>query len=286
VASGYTETDVRNSAYLLTGRTVDERDEFVYQPDRHWIDPVRVLDFRHANATRPRGLAAGDEYLRYLATHPATASSIARKLAVRFVTDHPPTSLVDRLAASYLDNDTAVVPVLRTLFSSVEFWIAVGLKTRRPLENLVATVRTLGLAPGPDTAGALEQLYWLSHRLGQAPLAWQPPNGYPDVAAAWGGAHGTLAVWNSHRALAHGWHDGLSYPSPESLVADPPATAGGYLAALAQRLLFQPLEARHHRALLELVDAGEDTPTGQAGLDRSARLLVPVLLDSAYHALR
>jgi uncharacterized protein (DUF1800 family) len=286
VASGYTEKDVRDSAYLMTGRTVDQRDEFGYQPDRHWIDPVRVLDFRHANATRPGGLAAGDEYLRYLATHPATATNIARKLAVRFVTDQPPTGLVDRLAASYLDNNTAVVPVLRTLFSSVEFWIASGRKTRRPLENLVATVRTLGIGPGPDTAGALEQLYWLSDQLGQPPLAWRPPDGYPDVAAAWGGAHGTLAVWNSHRALAHGWHDGLSYPSLASLVADPPPTAGDYLAALAQRLLFQPIEARHRQALLELVEAGEDTPTGQAGLDRSAQRLVPILLDSAYHALR
>ena len=286
VDSGYTEQDVRNSAYLMTGRTVDGNDEFFFEPDRHWIDPVRVLGFRHANPTRPGGLAAGDEYLRYLATHPATATSIARKLAVRFVADNPPTGLVERLAASYLDNDTAVVPVLRTLFSSVEFWIAVGLKTRRPLENLVATVRTLGIGPGPDTPGALEGLYWLTHRLGHAPLAWGPPNGYPDVAGAWGGAHGTLAVWNSHHALVNGWQDGLAFPAPESLVGQPPATAGGYLDELAQRLLFQPLPGKHRRALLDLVDASADTPTGAAGLDRQAWHLVPVLLNSAYHALR
>lgn len=286
VDSGYTEKDVRHSAYLMTGRTVDEQDEFAYEPDRHWIDPVRVLDFRHENATRPGGLAVGDEYLSYLATHPATATTIARKLAVRFVTDHPPAGLVERLAAAYLEHDTAIVPVLRTLFSSLEFWIATGRKTRRPLENLVASVRALGVAPGPDTPAALEHLYWLTNRLGQAPLAWAPPDGYPDVAAAWGGAHGTLAVWNSHRALAGGWHEGLSYPSLESLVGDPPGTAGGYLDRLAQRLLFQPVEAAHRRALLELVEADEDTRAGELNLDRAARLLVPVLLDSAYHALR
>jgi uncharacterized protein (DUF1800 family) len=286
VGSGYTERDVRNSAYLMTGRTVDDRDEFSFEPDRHWIDPVRVLDFRHDNPTRPGGLAAGDEYLEYLATHPATATSIARKLAVRFVADHPPAGLVERLAASYLDNDTAVVPVLRTLFSSVEFWIATGRKIRRPLENLVATVRALGITPGPDTPRALAGLYWLTHRLGQAPLAWGPPDGYPDVAGAWGGAHGTLAVWNSHHALVNGWQDGLSYPAPESLVGDPPGTAGGYLDALAHRLLLQPIQGRHRKALLELVEAGENTPTGEAGLDRAAWHLVPVLLSSAYHALR
>jgi uncharacterized protein (DUF1800 family) len=286
VDSGYTEKDVRHSAYLMTGRTVDDQDEFAFEPDRHWIDPVRVLDFRHDNATRPGGLEAGDEYLRYLAHHPATATSIARKLAVRFVTDHPPEALVERLAAAYLDHGTAVVPVLRTLFSSVEFWIAVGRKTRRPLENLVATVRTLGITPGPDTPAALEGLYWLTNRLGQAPLAWGPPNGYPDVAGAWGGAHGTLAVWNSHRALTQGWQEGLSYPAPESLAGDPPATAGAYLDRLAERLLFQPVLGRHRRALLDLLDAGPDTPTDQAGLAGRAGQLVPVLLDSAYHALR
>jgi uncharacterized protein (DUF1800 family) len=286
VGSGYTERDVRDSAYLMTGRTVDDRDEFAYQPDRHWIDPVRVLDFRHDNATRPGGLAAGDEYLSYLARHPATATHLARKLAVRFVADNPPTGLVDRLAASYLDNDTAVVPVLRTLFSSVEFWIAVGLKTRRPLENMVAAVRALGITPGAETGKALEGLYWLANRLGQAPLAWGPPNGYPDVAAAWGGAHGTLAVWNSHRTLAGGWQEGLSYPALESLVDGAAGTAGGYLDALAHRLLFQPVDAAHRRALLELVDAAEDTPAGEADLARRVGHLVPVLLDSAYHALR
>jgi uncharacterized protein (DUF1800 family) len=286
VAGGYTERDVRDSAYLMTGRTVDAADEFVYDPERHWIDPVRVLGFRHPNPTRPGGLAASDEYLDYLAHHPATATRIARKLAVRFVTDHPPPGLVDRLAAAYLDHDTAVVPVLRTLFSSLEFWISVGRKTRRPLENLAATVRTLRITPGPDTPAGLAGLYWLSHRLGQAPLAWGPPDGYPDVAAAWGGAHGTLGIWNSHHALANGWSDGLSYPAPESLVGPPPATAGDYLDTLSRRLLFQPVQERHRTALLELVDTGPDTPTGEAGLDRAARHLVPVLLDSAYHALR
>jgi uncharacterized protein (DUF1800 family) len=286
VASGYTEDDVRNSAYLMTGRTVGNNHEFVYEPDRHWIDPVRVLDFRHDNATRPGGLAAGDEYLRYLATHPATATNLARKLAVRFVTDNPPSSLVARLAESYLANDTAIVPVLRTLFSSLEFWIATGHKIRRPLENLVATVRTLGIAPGSDTPGAVEGIYWLSNQLGQAPLAWRPPDGYPDVAGAWGGAHGTLAVWNSHRALLHGWHDGLSYPEPRSLVGERPATAGGYLDALAGRLLFQPIDAAHREVLLEFLEAGEDTPTDAANLDQLAPHLVPLLLDSVYHALR
>ena len=31
----------------------------------------------------------------------------------------------------------------------------------------------------------------IGERLGQAPLQWGPPNGYPDVAGAWNSAHAT-----------------------------------------------------------------------------------------------
>jgi uncharacterized protein (DUF1800 family) len=285
VDGGYTERDVRHSAYLMTGRTVVD-EQFHYDADRHWVEPVRVLEFREKNSSAPGGLELGDRYLRYLATHPATAANIGRKLAVRFVTDNPPPGLVQRLAQSYLDNETAVVPVLRTLFSSQEFWIATGRKTRRPLENLVATGRALGVAPGAATRPAVEGLYWLTNRLGQPPLAWRPPDGYPDVAGAWGGADGTLAVWNSHRALAGGWHEGLSYPALDQLPGDAGGTTGAYLDGLAARLLFQPLSSAHRRALLDFLEADDDTPIGDRALGGRIQHLVPLLFDSVYHALR
>ncbi|HEU0172603.1 MAG TPA: DUF1800 domain-containing protein, partial [Acidimicrobiales bacterium] len=132
VASGYTEDDVRNSAYILTGRTeISQYDAeqgrgqagtFVYDPGKHWTGAVKVLDFQHANGAEGEGFDVGDAYLRHLAGHPATAQAIARKLAVRFVSDMPPGELVDRLAETYLAEGTAIVPVLSTLFRSAEFW--------------------------------------------------------------------------------------------------------------------------------------------------------------------
>ncbi|HEY3008473.1 MAG TPA: DUF1800 domain-containing protein [Micromonosporaceae bacterium] len=286
VDSGYTERDVRHSAYIMTGRTVTEEGEFRYEAARHWIDPVRVLGFTHPNPSRSKGLQVGDEYLRYLGTHPATATNIARKLAVRFVCDNPPQTLVDRLAKSYVDNGTAIVPVLDTLFRSLEFWIATGLKTRRPLENVVATVRALGIAPGSDAGAAVESLYWQAQSLGQAPLAWAPPNGYPDVAGAWDSAHAMLGAWNSHRALVQGWHKGLAYPKLEGLVGRRPSTTGAYLDALAERLVFQPLAGRDRAALLRFLDAKEGTRVRGPSLGGRLGHLTPLLFDSVYHALR
>src|ERR671916_912132 len=245
VASGYSEADVRNSAYILTGRTVAGEDgpgedgTFRYDPTKHWVGPVTVLDFQHANATAEGGLEVGDAYLRHLATHPATAQTIARKLAVRFVSDLPPQGLVDRLATAYLDNGTAIVPVLDTLFRSVEFWAAVGQKTRRPLENVAASVRILGLEPEGDTVNSVDHLYNAAQRAGHGPLAWPAPNGYPDVHAAWRSAGNIVELWNTHRMLIGDWEDGLTTPDPMGLVdGRPAATVGEYVDSLCQRLCF------------------------------------------------
>ncbi len=92
--------------------------------------------------------------LSYLAHHPATAQRIARKLAVKFVRDDPPQALVDRLAQVYLDNGTAIRPVLRALVASAEFQASDGLKVRTPVEDVVATYRALGITMTRSRPGA------------------------------------------------------------------------------------------------------------------------------------
>jgi uncharacterized protein (DUF1800 family) len=295
VQSGYTEDDVRSSAYILTGRTVaGERDEagrpegtFFYDPGKHWTGPVRVLDFQHANATPEGGLDVGDAYLRYLAAHPATGRTIARKLAVRFVSDDPPAALVDRLAAAFTESGTQVVPVLQTLFRSTELWEAVGQKTRRPLENVVASARALGVRPGPDTRNVVESLYWTLQNAGQRPLAWPAPNGYPDVQAAWRSANGLLEVWNAHRSLVQGWQDGATYTPVNALAGEAATgTVGEYVDTLCRRLCLQTFRPEHRNALFAFLDAEESTPSGQADLQHKGDHLAPLVLDSAYFALR
>jgi uncharacterized protein (DUF1800 family) len=295
VGSGYTEDDVRNSAYILTGRTVaGEGDmmmggegQFVYDPQMHWTGAVRVLDFQHANPSAEGGLEVGDEYLRYLASHPATAQTIARKLAVRFVSDNPPQSLVDRLATTYLDNGTAIKPVLDIMFRSREFWASVGAKTRRPLENFVATARVLDVQPGGNSVEAVEGLYWATGDLGHTPLAWRSPNGYPDVQAAWRSASGMLATWNRHRAMVGGWYDGLTFQEPAALVGGrPSATAGEYLDSMCERLCFQRFRPEHRDVLLLFLEAPADAATAQTELESRAGPLAALVLDSPYFSLR
>ncbi|HEY0359626.1 MAG TPA: DUF1800 domain-containing protein, partial [Mycobacteriales bacterium] len=253
VGAGYTEKDVQAAARLLTGLTTNWRTGlYRYDATRHATGRVSILGFTHANATAAGGEAAAMAFLDHLALHPATARQIAQKLCVRFVADVPPPALVDRLAAVYLKSSSAIVPVLRALFASAEFRGSAGAKIRRPLQDVIATVRALGIGPDPAGTKGLENLYWLVAETGDAPMGWHPPNGYPDVAPAWASAAGTLSRWNAHISLAAKWWPtalGHQANLRTYLVPTLPATHGGLVDALAVRLLGLRLRPAHTAAI-------------------------------------
>jgi len=248
----YTEADVRDAARVLTGLSVDSRSgAYVYLPQRHHVGRVTVLGWSHANDSAAGGEQVALSLLAYLAAHPATAKRIATKLAVRFVTDSPPAALVTRLAGVYTAQGTAVVPVLRALFASPEFAASAGKKVKTPYEDAMASLRLAGARPPASGTGDLRKLLWTLQGLGQAPMGWPRPDGYPDVAAAWSSASTTLLRWNLHLAVLGGWrYPTLTRSAPRSLLpAKLPTTYGAYVDALAKRLLVTPLNAAQRTAL-------------------------------------
>ncbi len=227
----------------------------------------------------------------YLATHPATARTIARKLALRFVSDAPSTTLVEELAKTYLANDTAIAPVLRRLFTSQEFLGSAAKKTRRPYEDLVATLRILGMRPDASGSRGIQGLYWMLEQLGQQPLAWNLPDGYPDIAAAWQSPAATLARWDMHVWLAATWWPKeLQLPDLRAalLPAALPATHGGLVDPLSRRLVWRTLAAEHRDAVLRFLDATADKPLTASSSALGWRLpyIVALVLDSPHHLLR
>ncbi|HEX2904192.1 MAG TPA: DUF1800 domain-containing protein [Jatrophihabitans sp.] len=282
----YTESDVQNSAKILTGRTTNADLEYVYDPNRHWIGPITVMGFSHANASAAAGEAAGDAYLTYLARHPKTAARLAQKLCIRFVSDAPTPGLVDAVAQAYLDNDTAILPMLSVIVRSSEFWTSRGAKVRRPLENLLATIRTFGYGVGELTK-TLPGLRWMSQTVGQVPLDWTAPNGYPDVATAWRSSSALIWLWEFHRGFAQSWWDGFPaidltalYPTP------PPATSGQAITALSVQLTGSPLPAAHQSALQTFLGEPASTPLAKSNLRWYLAHVVPLILDAPQFALR
>jgi hypothetical protein len=165
-----------------------------------------------------------------------------------------------------------------------------GEKTRRPFEDLTATLRVLGY--GPDASGrkGMQALVWISDGLGQQPLAWSPPDGYPDEAASWQSAGGTLARWNTHLSLAaHWWPKELTQPPLRELLPKRlPPTHGKLVDALAKRLVFRTLAAPHRQAVLAFLGRSASDPLDADDEAVRWRLpyLVALILDSPYHWVR
>lgn len=243
VDAAYTEKDVLNSARILTGFHVDTRDtwEASYVPDDHWVGYVKVLGFSAQNAD-PDGRGVLADYLSYLAHHPATATRICRRLAVRFVSDTPSQGLVDSLATVYLDADTDIVPVLRALVDSDEFKGAVMRKVRTPVEDAVATWAGLrvDVARPHDEQDAANQLSNISKAIGQVVYDWGPPDGFPDVAGAWSGAGRMLGSMRTHWNAASGtWPDqGIVFPKPMDWMPRLPTTFDNVVDSVARSLLY------------------------------------------------
>jgi uncharacterized protein (DUF1800 family) len=289
----YGEKDVRNAARLLTGMTVDgDSGGYVYRSAEHATGAVTVLDFKHANASASGGEAAALKLLDHLALHPETARHIATKLCVRFVADLPPMSLIGKLAKVYLDNKSAIRPVLKALFSSPEFAASRGHKLRTPLEDVLGTVRALGLGPEKSGTAALEELYWILKSAGHAPMGWVPPDGYPDIADAWTSPAGQLMRWNAHLNLAAGWWpSGLDRPADlrKALIGPSrPATYGKLIDAVAKRLVGRTLKAAHSRALADFYGKSPASTlhSGDPVLSYTFPHLVAMILNSPYYAVR
>jgi uncharacterized protein (DUF1800 family) len=292
VAGGYDEEDMRQSTLVMTGFGISwDTGEFEYDKWNHYVGPVSVVDWSSPNGSAKGGYDVGLDYVNHLAHHPSTAVRIATKLCERFVSDDPQPGLVDKLAQTYLDHDTDITPVLRQLFRSKAFGGAIGTKVRRPMENVVATLRILGIEPDASGSDGLQGLYWMIEGLSHAPMAWKQPNGYPDVASAWKSAGGILNGWNTHVSLAaHWWPDALQLPPLKDTVLPDklPATYGALVDAVANKLVFRKLATTHRDAVLTFLGETADSPLakGDAAVTWRLPYLVALILDSPYHGIR
>jgi uncharacterized protein (DUF1800 family) len=198
VNGGYTQSDVIQVARILTGWGVDRPQRgggFVFNPNRHEPGTKKVLGKKF----KENGEREGRDLLHFLATRPATARFISRKLAVRFVSDDPPESLVDRMSKSYLSSGGDIATVLKTMFHSPEFWSAevYRAKVKTPLEYVVSAVR----ASNADIAN-LRPLANALRGMGMPLYGAIPPTGYKWEASDWISTEALLNRMNFALAFA------------------------------------------------------------------------------------
>ena len=242
LTQNYTEAEVRDSAYILTGWYVDVFGtyEASYEPSVHKRGRVTVLGFTDANDDAD-GAEMSRRYIRYLANHPATARRVAQRLAVRFVSDSPSPGLVTHLAQVFTDSGTDIKITLRALIRHPEFKSSIGAKVRTPVEDAVATWRVLGVQAQASTAddsfavGAIFQ----ATAVGQRPFDWGRPDGFPDDAEAWTGVSRVLNSFDVHKNVAGGYYPrtAVTYRSDASWLPPLPATLAQVVNSVSKRVL-------------------------------------------------
>lgn len=198
VDGGYTQQDVINVARILTGWTIDRRDDhrFHFLPQAHDRGEKVVL-----GRTFPAGHGEdeGRALLAMLAAHPATMHHISAKLCARFVADVPPDGCIDDAVRAWQQSDGDIRTVMRAIVHSPDFWAMANTqsKTKTPLEFVVSAVRAVG--GSPDATPRLAQQL---QRLGQPLFNLVTPNGYPETSAEWVNSGALLARMNAAVALA------------------------------------------------------------------------------------
>ncbi len=234
VDGGYTQTDVTNAAKVFTGWTIFPLNDYIgsqyikklYEKSKEekllTEGYVRDSCFFFAQNRHDKtekvvlgtvfpangGFNEGLQLIHLLAHHPSTAKFIARKLAVRFVSDNPPASLIDKMAATFTKSDGDIRQVLITMVNAKEFWNSNALreKTKSPFELVISTVRSL------DAKVELPfQLFIWSQKMGEKIYHYLAPTGFPDKGLYWINTGSLLSRMNFGIAVANQQIAGLKY---------------------------------------------------------------------------
>jgi len=282
---GYSQDDVIAVARTLTGWTVapaqaEAPGTFLFAPRLHDPDEKRI-EFLGLNFPAGGGQAEGEELLSRLATHPKTAERIAYKLVATFVSDTPPPALVARAVQAYLANDTDIRTTLGVILHSDEFRQAADLKIKLPFRMLVSAIRATGTTPNRDGLLSIVPLVKVLQGMGQAPFGWSPPNGYPQIGAAWVTTGGLLARWNFGLNLAAGQIRGLRTDLTK-LVPQTPTTPAALVDALARAILPGALTPEAHAALTGYVGKPDTTLNAQTLRDTLPGLVGLMLASPAF----
>ena len=262
VDGGYTQADVTSLATILTGWTIAQPDDdarFQFDPKRHEPGTKIVLGQKFFEAGSDEGVRALD----MLAHHPSTARFISSCLATRFVSDDPPESLVDRMAATFQSSDGDIREVLRTMFQSPEFWSpkAYRAKLKTPLEFTASAVRASGTnVVAPDAL--LQNL----NLMGMQPYNMAVPTGYSMKAETWQNEGALLERINFSTALTDGKLAGVQF-DPANLMALGMLTSSGLPKASAA-LAEKPTGLDLAITLLEVAILGNQLGAGDEAIIR------------------
>jgi uncharacterized protein (DUF1800 family) len=220
--SGYTQADVRNAAFVLTGMTVD-RKTYQARYSARIAEPGAKVVCGRSYGGRVRSQSDVEALVEDLAAAPETRNHICRKIAAHFIADTPPREVVEAMAVAWKRTDGELAAVYAAMLRRPASWAEEGQKAKPPFDYIVSGLRALsigaddmrhrGLRPdAPAQAagtaeGAMPQMTGGAEPMGLDPAAlrlrhnpltvpavqrlgqpvWQPPSpaGFDDVFSTW-----------------------------------------------------------------------------------------------------
>jgi uncharacterized protein (DUF1800 family) len=314
VDGGYTEADVLAVARVFTGWTIDvwrgrgrNPGDYVFNSDMHDAGLKTVLGEVITNS----GEREGEFVIDMLVDHPATRLFIARKLVRRLVSDNPPDSLVQRVAAAF-GRDGDIKAMLGEILRSREFAQSFGQRIRRPFDYWAGAMRVLGAAIQPQTitgrprAAVADPMVLvqepqqqtppryspvlLLRMMDHVPFNWLTPDGYPDYGEAWTASSVMLARWNYGLALTENRLNGIQVNLMGTMNGspEPHTTAGEIVDFWTNYVLHRQVMASDRALLVDFVANGGGDSYVPSGPELTTRvpMLVALLLDGPYFMWR
>jgi uncharacterized protein (DUF1800 family) len=261
-----------------------ESGQFYFNERWHDNDAKTVLGQKVSEG----GMKDGLKVIDILVKNPATAKFIARKLAVKFVSDNPSEDLVKRVANAFSKSNGDIKTTLRAIFTDDEFFApdTYRAKVKTPFELAISAIRTIGA----DTSSSPAVIAMLN-KLGEVPYGYQAPTGYPDSAEDWVNTGALLERLNFAVALAANQIPGTRVDLKRFEAPDKTTIMNKTIAAVLDndispatkatllKQVEQPLPEAKAAAEVDdevAMDVSNMRPAGQPGRgNRQARLLPP-----------
>lgn len=208
IGGGYQQSDVLELAKAITGwgiSTTNHKNDykvsqaFVFRNASHEPGTRTVLGKRYP---AKNGSKQARAILKDLAMHPSTITHVCTKLATHFISDTPPTALINEMKTAWQTNNGNLKAVYIAMLNSPLAWQATQQKFKTPREYVISTLRAMNEVDIDDKI-LINKL----NDLGQQPYSAGSPAGFGDTKASWNGSDAlfTRIQWAS--ALAKHYRD-------------------------------------------------------------------------------
>ena len=186
VGGPYTQEDVRQLAELFTGLSFQSKVGFKFRKDYAEPGTETVLGIEYDDVANVKPVLAA---LEDLSVHPATASHIATKLAVHFVSDTPDAGLIAHMTDAFTKTDGQLMAVYTAMLEHPAAWQRDAMNFKFPVDFVGSACRALAIPRGPiealDEKAMKNAIMVPMAMMGQN---WQQPNGpdgWPEDDAQW-----------------------------------------------------------------------------------------------------